>query len=163
MKKRLYHIIIAIIGILVISNCDNGGDCNINNVSYNRIALYSIDNETGRETVTKYSGTLTISLMINGKDSIVVNHVTNIDEIALPICYTQECDTVLIEYETEDIDTLYVGHTNIPYFISLDCGTGMYHKLTDLRYTKNFIDSAAIITPNINFDPHENIKLYIAQ
>ena len=146
----------------LIAACDSGSDCNINNVSYNRIQLYSTD---GITSTSKYSypNALTVKLVINGNDSIVINHMTDASELQLPVSYTHECDTVVFEYEEGGTDTLFVGHSNIPYFISTDCGMAMYHKLTTLRHTNNLIDSANINDPTINFSWHENIKLYITE
>lgn len=146
-----------------IIGCENGGDCNINNVSYNRIYLYKADPETQTEEKSVYTGTLTVSLVVNGKDSIVVNHVSQFSELAVPMCYTQECDTLVFLYENDERDTLFVEHTNTPFFIALDCGMGMFHNLKGLRYTNSFIDSAKIEYPLVDFDAHENIKLYLAQ
>ncbi len=162
----LNHFIIAttlLFALSGITGCDNGGDCNINNVSYNRIFLYKADAENGTEEKSKYDGILTVSLVVNGKDSIVVNHVSQFSELAVPMCYTQECDTLVFQYETEEQDTLFVEHTNTPFFIALDCGMGMFHTLKGLRYTNMFIDSAKIEYPLVDFDAHENIKLYLAQ
>ena len=163
-KIKIFSIIIiaAITMATTMNSCDNGSDCNINNVSYNRIQLYDATNP--QDTIAgnySYPGTLTVKLLINGKDSIVVNMLTDASELQLPVSYTQECDTLIFEYRDNITDTLFVGHTNIPYFISTDCGIAMHHRLTNLRYTHNLIDSAAIKEPTINFNWHENIKLYI--
>lgn len=160
--KRVFTIIIALITI-TLSGCDNGGDCKIYNTAYYRTLFRSIDAITGEEIPYTFSEPLDIRLIVNGIDSLVINNMTSDTELALPMCYTQECDTLLLEFGTLITDTLFVEHTNIPYFISMDCGTGMYHNITKLRHTNNFIDSAAIIQPFINFDANENIKLYLAE
>ena len=150
--------------MLAFAACENGTDCNINNVSYNRILLYGADNEQNAPNkVYSYPDTLTVKLIINGRDSIVINRQVGASEIQLPVSYTHECDTLVFEYSGNVDDTLYVEHSNIPYFISTDCGMAMYHHITGLRYTTNFIDSAAINEPLIDFNWHENIKLYIVE
>lgn len=149
--------------VIILSACDNGGDCKIYNTAYYRTLFRSTDAITGDEVPYTFPEPLDIRLVVNGSDSLVINNMTSDTELALPMCYTQECDTLLLEFGTITTDTLFVEHTNIPYFISMDCGTGMYHNITGLRHTKNFIDSAAIIHPFINFDANENIKLYIAE
>lgn len=168
MMKSLQQLLwlkgIAIILVaLLFNSCDDGSDCSMNNTSYNRIRLYSINRATGKESAAKYDGQLTVSLMVNGRDSIIVNRITGATELTLPVSYTHQCDTVILTYDNFYTDTLYVGHSNTPYFISLSCGTGMFHNLTSLRHTNSVIDSAAIVNHNINYDPNENIKLYIAQ
>lgn len=162
---KIKNILATIAVASTIAACDNGSDCNINNVSYNRIQLYTTTDGGGNTQTGKYSypNALTVKMVINGTDSIVINNLTGASELQLPVSYTHECDTVVFEYEEGSTDTLYVGHSNIPYFISTDCGMAMYHKLTTLQYTGNMIDSAAINDPTINFSWHENIKLYIAE
>ena len=149
---------------LTIASCENGTDCNINNISYNRIQLYGTNIlEDTLSQKYSYPDTLTVKLIINGNDSIIVNKLVGASELQLPVSYTHECDTLVFEYSGNLEDTLYVEHSNIPFFISTDCGMAMYHHVTGLRHTNNLIDSAAINEPLIDFDWHENIKLYIIE
>ena len=154
--------IITLLLIIIISSCENGTDCNINNVSYNRIQLYGA--EIQEDAVSEkyiYPDTLTVKLIINGNDSIIINRIVGASELQLPVSYTHECDTLVFEYSGNLVDTLYMEHSNIPFFISTDCGMAMYHQITGLRHTNNMIDSAAINESFIDFDWHENIKLYL--
>ena len=162
--RHISAILTAIV-LFITASCDNGADCNINNVAYNRIQLYSAiaDGDTIVSGKYSYPDTLTVKLVVNGNDSIIVNRLVGASELQLPICFTQECDTLVFEYSGADNDTLYIEHTNIPYFVSSDCGMAMYHHVTGLRHTNNLIDSAAINEPLIDFDWHENIKLYIIE
>lgn len=159
--KKTAHTLLALLAIMLIAGCDNGGDCSIYNVSYYRALFYNIDDK-GKEQPHSFPEPLDVSLVVNGTDSVVVNNMTSSTELALPMCYTQECDTLVLHFGYAD-DTLYIGHTNIPYFISMDCGTGMYHELTSITHTRNFVDSVSIVHPYINFDANENIKIYIAE
>lgn len=162
MKQFIYNTLILLTATIMVC-CDNGGDCKLNNVSYYRTGFYSIDGTTGKVQEYQFPLTVDASLMINGKDSIVAYHLTQAKELTLPMCYTQETDTVILHFGEITKDTLFVKHTNIPYFISMDCGMGMYHNLNAVEHTKNLVDSAVVIHKLINFDAHENIKLYIAQ
>ena len=158
MRKTGY--IIALLALtLSWASCDNGYDCDLNNISHNNITFYTLAD--GQEVpYTEYSP-LTVSLMVNGKDSIVINHIEDAQLLQIPMSYTNECDTVIFHYEGNFTDTLYMEHLNIPYYISMECGTVMYHKLTGLRHTNSLIDSAAILNDYINFDYNENIKIYL--
>ena len=140
--------------------CDNGYDCSLENTAYNRIGFYNI-NEAGSEETLTFPQTLTVSMMINGRDSIVINHISDASSIKLPMSYTHTCDTTIFSYENNIKDTIYVEHENIPYYVSMECGTVMYHKILSLHHTHNFIDSARIINDYVNFDYNENIKLYL--
>ena len=161
MRKNI--LTLAALFALLLMGCDNGGDCKIYNTAYYRTLMRSIDAVTLLETPYSFPEPVDIYMVVNGVDSLVFNNMMAETELALPMCYTQECDTLLLHFGTTAVDTLFVEHTNIPYFISMDCGMGMYHNLTALRHTNNFIDSAAIVYPFINFDANENIKLYIAE
>lgn len=155
--------IALLFAICTFGSCDDGSDCSMNNTSYNRVRLYSVNPITGKESVATYNGQLSVALMIEGRDSIVINRLTSASELTIPVSYAQQRDTVVLIYDNMYTDTLYVEHTNTPYFISLSCGTGMFHNLTGLQHTQSFIDSAVIVNHTINYDPNENIKLYIAQ
>jgi hypothetical protein len=102
-------------------------------------------------------------MMINGRDSIVVNHIQGTKEVSLPVSYAKECDTVIFSYEGRATDTLYVQHTNIPIYQSMECGVIMHHTLTGLRNTESLIDSTAITDANVNFENNENIKVYFVE
>ena len=143
--KKTFFTLVSLLTILLLG-CDNGGDCKIYNTAYYRTLFRSIDATTGEEIPYTFPEPLDIRLIVNGTDSLVINNMTSDTELALPMCYTQECDTLLLEFGTITTDTLFVEHT-----------------ITGVRHTNNFIDSAAIIHPFINFDANENIKLYIAE
>lgn len=163
MKKSTFIPPVLILLLSLFVCCDNGGDCKINNVSYYRAKFYTLDSETGQENNTQFAEPINVSLVVNGKDSTIVNHLTDATDLALPMSYTNLCDTVLIEFGDIATDTLFVHHTNIPYFISMDCGVGMYHEITEVNSVGQFIDSVAVIHSYINFDSNENIKIYITE
>ena len=148
--------------IILIGSCDSGYECGIEKTSYNRIRFYNIDSN-GIESAYSFPDVLTVSLVVNGKDSIAVNHLIGANNLQLPISYTQECDTVVFSYENNATDTLYVEHENIPYFISIECGLAMYHRIKNVEHTRAFIDSVSIINDYVNFDYNENIKLYLVK
>ena len=149
------------IAVMTLTACDNGYDCHLENTAYNRIGFYSsADSVTGKYALPE---TLTVSIMINGTDSILVNHITDTDGLQLPMSYTNSCDTVIFNYNDEITDTLYVAHENILYYQSMECGTVMYHKLDSITHTNRFIDSVSIVQQYVKFDPNENVKIYFIE
>ena len=152
----------AVTCAIFIGSCDSGYECGIEKTSYNRIRFYNIDSNN-IESEYNFPEVLTVSLVVNGKDSIVINHLSNASNLQLPMSYTKECDTVIFNYESNVTDTLFVKHENIPYFISMECGLAMYHRIQNVEHTNAFIDSVAIINDYVNFDNNENIKLYLVQ
>ena len=160
MKERVFGVAVALLSIAtMLTSCESGYDCSLENTAYDRIGFYKMD-ANGAEKIHAFPEALTVSLVVNGRDSIVVNHIENAEMLQLPMSYTSECDTVIFSYEGDFTDTLYIGHQNIPYYVSMECGTVMYHKLTEIRHTGNLIDSAAIVRNYVKFDHNENIKLY---
>ena len=164
MMKRATTCLIALLAVVctVLTGCDGGYDCSIENTAYNKIGFYNI-NAAGVESAYAFPETMTVSLLVNGKDSIVVNHITGTDGLKLPMSYAHTCDTVVFLYENNTTDTLYVKHENIPFFVSMECGTAMYHRLLEVAHTNAFIDSVAITDDYVNFDYDENIKLYLVE
>lgn len=163
-KKNIAGLIASLLIVcsIAIAGCDSGYECGIEKTSYNRIKFYNIDSNN-IESEYNFPEVLTVSLVINGKDSIVVNHITNASNLQLPMSYTHDCDTLVFSYENNATDTLFVKHENIPYFISMECGLAMYHRIQSVTHTDAFIDSVAIINDYVNFDYNENIKLYLVQ
>lgn len=161
MRRRFFNKIILIataICFAAVAACDNGYDCELNNTSYDNIGFYTIEN--GKEVAYTNPQPLTVSLMINGKDSIMINHITDADRVSLPISYTQDCDTVIFHYADEFSDSLYISHTNSLYYQSMECGTLMFHQISDLKHTNTWIENAVIANKDVNFNGNENIKIY---
>ena len=160
MKGKGLIYIVALAFAALLSSCENGYDCYLENIAYNRIGFYKSDS-----TDVKYQlpEVLTVSLMINGKDSIVVNHIEYADALQLPMSYTNECDTVIFGYGNDIADTLFVAHENILYYQSMECGTIMYHKLEDIKHTGILIDSVAIVRDYVKFDANENVRIYFVE
>ena len=151
-------VLLATAAMIIVAGCDNGYDCALNNISYNNMGFYTIADNSEAEYA--FPAPLTVSLMVNGKDSVVVNHITEAGEVSLPMSYTQNTDTVVFHYEDALTDSIYISHSNIPYYQSMECGTLMFHKLEDVKHTNVWIEATEIINKNVNFEGHENIKIY---
>lgn len=159
MKGNKFIYLAAFTIALLLMSCENGYDCYLENVAYNRIGFYRSDST---EVKYEFPEALTVSLMINGENTIAVNHIQDTDNLMLPISHTSECDTVIFNYENNITDTLYVQHENIPYYQSMECGVIMYHKLKDIEHTGIYIDSVAIVQENVKFDANENVRIFFA-
>ena len=160
--KTLFFVSFLAICSLICTGCEGGYDCALDNIAYSRVKFYTI-NEYDKEVEYAFPEPLTVSLMVNGHDSIVANYVTNAKELTLPMSYTSNCDTVVLNFFDRHYDTLYISHDNIPIYQSMECGVIMHHRVTGTRHTGSFIDSMAIKNANVNFDHNENIKLYFVE
>lgn len=161
LAKRCIYTAIALCAFMT-TGCDGGYDCSIENVAYNRIGFYNID-EYNNESKYKFPEELTVSIMINGVETVAINHISDVSELQVPMSYTNECDTLIFNYQYGGTDSIFVTHENIPYFVSMECGTAMYHRIKEVRHTDAFIDSIAVVHDYINYNKHENIKLYLVQ
>lgn len=94
------------------------------------------------------------------KTGTLINRKTGARNMELPLSYTAEEDTFYIIYSQRLSDTLYVKHTNLPYFTSMDCGTVMHYKLTEVNATNHLIDSVQIVAPEVTNSLKENVKIY---
>ena len=159
--KQLTIIVLMLCSLLA-TGCDGGYDCALENIAYNSIKFYTIGAD-GAEKEYALPDALTVYVMINGNATIAVNHVANAKEIKLPMSYTANCDTIIMNFFDSYNDTLYIGHNNIPIYQSMECGVIMHHRLTDVAHTARLIDSMAIDNANVNFDYNENIKLYLTE
>lgn len=162
MKRTIQCLVALLATICSMTGCEGGYECSLNNVAYNRICFYTADG-SGNSEQHALPEILTVKMMINGRDSIVVNHIQGAKEVLLPVSYAKECDTVIFSYEGRTTDTLYVQHTNIPIYQSMECGVIMHHTLTGLKNTESLIDSTAITDANVNFENNENIKVYFVE
>ena len=161
MRKNIVTILACLLlGIVFLDSCENGYDCSLDNIAYNRIGFYNT-NEYGIEERYQFPDPLTVALVVNGRDSIVVNNRHAVESLQLPMNHTSLRDTIILDYGNDITDTLYVEHENRPFYISMECGTVMYHKLTGITHTSNFIDSAVIVNDQVKFNYNENIKLYL--
>ena len=161
MRKIIVTILACLLlGIVFLGSCENGYDCSLDNIAYNRIGFYNT-NEYGIEERYQFPDPLTVALVVNGRDSIVVNNRHAVESLQLPMNHTSLRDTIILDYGNDITDTLYVEHENRPFYISMECGTVMYHKLTGITHTSNFIDSAVIVNDQVKFNYNENIKLYL--
>ena len=93
-------------------------------------------------------------------DSVVLNRKLGATGLSFPLGYASACDTFVFRFARMGVsDTVFIRHDNHPYFISLDCGTAMFHTLTAADCTHRLMQSAVITHPEINYDAQENIQL----
>lgn len=135
-----------------------GDDCTINNTVSTTIGFYLPDGSP-----CQVVDTLTVSVLREQGDSVVLNRKTMTAGIDIPLGYVSRSDTFVFRYHRLGIsDTLFVGHDNHPYFISLDCGAAMFHTLTGAGCTQHVMQSVTITNPEINYDVLENMQIVFA-
>lgn len=93
-------------------------------------------------------------------DSILYNNQKNVATVALPLQKTKN-ETQYVFTNGEYTDTLTIQHTNSDNFISIECGCFVYHNITEVHSQKTWIDSIAIINPDVTTANYEDEHLQI--
>ncbi len=153
MRKVIASFILCIVLAAGFFTSCSDTDCLATNTAYVSYVFY---NENGR--TVSLSDTVTVTAA--GTDSVLINSEVSPSLFQLPLSYTNTVDTFIIHYTEKLIDSIFVTHTNIPHFISMDCGTGMYYYLDAISSTNNAIDSIMISNPTVDYNEKENVKIY---
>ena len=83
------------------------------------------------------------------------------------MAYNTQC-THNNEYNNVDIkmcirdrrDTITLIHQNIPYLQNIECGTMMFYKVEDIKYTTYNLKSIEIVNSDINNEEKKNFNIY---
>lgn len=151
---RLSRLLVPCLLVLLLASC-NGTDCVINNTVDGTALFYS---EEGRPV--QIADTLTVSICRPQGDSIILNRKRGATEFTFPLSYAGETDTLVLRFSSVG-DTLFLSHDNLPQFISLDCGTAMFHTLTAVSSTHHAIHSVVISEPAIDYNATENLQILL--
>ena len=85
------------------------------------------------------------------KDSLMNDTIFNKAEssMSLPLSYTSKT-TYVLHYTEKMRDTIILIHQNIPYLQNIECGTMMFYKVEDIKYTTYNLKSIETVNPDIN-------------
>ena len=119
--------------------------------------FFTLDPETGLP-VQAVLDSLTVTA--RGTDSVIINRMTEVSAITLPLRYTADSTEFVFHYTAHLTDTLVIRHTNTPYFVSMDCGYQMRQSITEERYTQRYLDSVYVSHPETSINGTENIQLF---
>ena len=128
--------------------------------------LYQVRNSDGTEL--KLSDTMTVTTTKLGDvDTIIYNKGINISEFTLPISYKHPEDVLVFSFDnsTSDMelhvtDTVWIKKDDYPHFESVDCNMAYFHTITDVKYTRNYIDSIVINNPKVTYDT-QTVHFYL--
>lgn len=149
----LCHLLAAIVLLSGIAACSDT-DCTTSNTAYVNYNIYDANGNS-----VSLTGPVTVTAA--GTDSVLINQESNLQSMQLPLRYTSTEDTFVVHLSEVLFDTIFVTHQNIPHFISMECGTGMYYHIDNARCTRRIFDSISVVNPDINFDANEHIQMYM--
>lgn len=131
--------------------------------------IYRMVFDTSIEQFVPEKYSIPVSLYGLGSDSLLYD-LTLTSTLNIPL---QKLDTIssFVFETTIQIDTNYVTtidtidfyHTNEQEFISLECGCIITNSLVGVAQTTHRIDSVVIVSPEVNLQSSNNIKIYLSQ
>ena len=127
--------------------------------------LYQVADADGAELA--FTDTMTVtSTRSDGQDTIIYNKGIGISQFSLPISYSHPEDVLVFHFDNSNnndlhvSDTVWIKKNDYPHFESVDCNTSYFHTITDVRYTKNYIDSIVINNPSVTYDS-QTVHFYL--
>ncbi len=91
---------------------------------------------------------------------VILNRKFGASSVELPMSYTEEEDVYYFNYSKRFADTLWIKHLNYPYFTSMECGTVMHYRITEVRSTNHLIDSVRVVASEVTNTLKKNVKIY---
>ena len=141
--------------VIVATEACSSINCQLNNTVYTTLGFYQ---DTTTSTAVSLLDTLTITAA--GTDSILINQEYSASSVELPMSYGGDVDQLIFSCASLGADTLWIYHTNYPYYETPECGTAVFHDITRVESTHNFILTTKIVKSSVNYDGEENVMIY---
>ena len=156
MMKRLSYLLL---GALMVA-CSSV-DCPVDSTV---ATLYQVRNSDGTELTL--SDTVTVSMTRADGTDTLFNKGIGISSFSLPISYSHPEDVLVFRFDNNNndslhvVDTVWIKKDDYPHFESVDCNTTYFHTITDVRFTRNYIDSIVINNPSVTYDS-QTVHFYL--
>lgn len=143
--------------------------CQPDNCPPNAFAATGIHIVNQNGNAVAYTDTLSVigmtrSKAASGEDvwikDTLINKQTETKTLSIPLSYGNFTDFIL-QWYGKPADTLHIEQRNIPYYMSNECGTMMFHEIVTLRSTTYMLDSVKVINAQIDNNEKENIRIYV--
>ena len=165
MQKGLIYILL-LLGLVA---CTSGDSCMQELKISMKAEIYRMVFDSSIEQFVPEKYTLPITIHGVGRDSLLYN-AKSTSTLSLPL---QKLDTIssfvfsttmLVDSNyVERTDTIDIYHTNTEEFISLECGCIVSNTIVGIAQTTNRIDSIVVMSPDVNLQSTNNIKIYLSQ
>ena len=86
---------------------------------------------------------------------VLLNRLIGKSSFSLPISYSHPEDILYFCFTDTAktvVDTVWIKKDDIPHFESVDCNPAFFHKITDVRYSRNYIDSLVLLNRSVTYD-----------
>lgn len=159
MKKLVNLVLILmiagpVIGTIIFS-CAGESDCSTAGRAKLWSSIYKIESA---KVVNDTLDSLTVTALYT--DSIILTNTKTVTRFGLPLKYTDATTTWIFHYSKMTRDTIAIRHTNIPKFVSMECGYEMTQSILDLSYTKHRLDSIHVTSSSTNTNETKNLELF---
>lgn len=153
--------ILALLLLAVLAGCGGAG-CHENRSSIPQVALYASnfpDQPIVVDSITVYG-------IGQAQGALLLDCEREVSSFALPFRNDADTTTYVIHYDAKRFsspsynDTLTCVYHRYPYFISADCGVVFNYAMDHISYTRNILDSAALVADEVKNIEQETIRLY---
>lgn len=165
MRKAWVYILL----LMSLISCSSDDNCMQDLKFSMKAEIYRMVFDMSIEQFVPEKYTLPVSLCGLGKDSLIYDSKTT-STLNIPL---QKLDTIssfvlttTVEIDTNLVtltDTIEFYHTNEQEFISLECGCIVKNNIVGISQTTNRIDSVVLVSPEVNLQSGNNIKIYLSQ
>lgn len=140
---------LMILAAAVVVSCTSI-DCPINNLVRTQ---FQFSNSAG-DSLRLTDSLKVVSTRKDGRDTVIFKG-GQMAKFHVPISNSHPEDKLVFTFFGEGlniVDTLWIKKDDIPHFESVDCNATYFHHLTDIRHTRNCLDSVVIINPSVTND-----------
>ena len=127
-------------------------DCPVENT----VAVqYEIRDKAGKEL--SITDSLSIVSIRQDGDYVVLNRLSNKSSFSIPISYAYPEDLLYfcfknLENDSIVVDTVCMKKDDFPHFESVDCNASFFHEITNVQYTRHYIDSLVLLNKSVTYD-----------
>ncbi|MCI1647091.1 MAG: DUF6452 family protein [Bacteroides sp.] len=155
LKKLILISLVAYPVFSLFLSCSEEEDCSMNARPMTKCYLYT---QSGSTILNDTLDSLTITAL--GTDSIIINNQKKVHDLSLPLRYTVDSTALILHYSKTLSDTVIIYQTNVPYFLSMNCGYQMKQTINKVSYSTHKLDSISIKNAEAGINEKENLKLF---
>ncbi len=161
MRQKYIYALLTLCSSVVLMGCTGSG-CIENRSSVPLAQFYSYDEQHTSLSIDSIS----IYGIGQPTDSLLLDSAVGVTQLYLPLRFTQNTTQYVIRYEQEVLahprynDTLTFVYQSYPYFESIDCGAMYNFTIESCQYTRNVLDSVAVVKSEITNDNSENVRIF---
>ena len=116
---------------------------------------YEIRDKAGKELAITDS--LSIVSTRQDGDYVALNLLSDKSSFSIPISYAYPEDVLYFCFKNLDndsivVDTVCIEKDDFPHFESVDCNASFFHEITNVQYTRHYIDSLVLLNKSVTYD-----------